>query len=165
MQLRFRAGEIDRTVRIERSAGGYRVTAGERFLEVAVAGAVGPRLELIVDGRPVRAIVVAAGDRRFVKVGGADAVILERLPTRGSRARSVIPGEETLTAVMDGLVTLVVAKEGEVVPAGTPLVILEAMKMEIRVVAPFAGRVKRVACAPGDVVERGRVLVEMEPSV
>jgi len=162
MLLRFRAREIVETLRIEQSAAGYRVTAGERSLEVIVAGTEGPRLDLIIDGRPVRAIVVAAGDRRFVKVGGADPVILEKVSIQGSRAP--IPGEETLTAAMDGLVTSVVAKEGEEVQAGTPLVVLEAMKMEIRVVAPFAGRVKRVACAPGDVVERGRVLVEMEPS-
>ena len=65
---------------------------------------------------------------------------------------------------MDGLVTSVLAREGDQVRAGTPLVVLEAMKMEIRLVAPFAGRVKRVTCAPGDVVERGRVLVELEAS-
>jgi len=31
------------------------------------------------------------------------------------------------------------------------------------VVAPFPGRVRTISCAPGDVVERGRVLVDLEP--
>ncbi len=34
--------------------------------------------------------------------------------------------------------------------------------MESRIIAPHAGRVSAVHCAPGDVVERGRVLVEVE---
>jgi len=164
MWLRFKAGETVQTVRVERSGEGYRVTVGERPLAMSVAGAHGPRLDLIVDGRPVQAFAAAAGNRRFVKVGGADPVTLEKLPTQESLARPSIPGEETLIAAMDGLVTSVLAREGDQVRAGTPLVVLEAMKMEIRLVAPFAGRVKRVTCAPGDVVERGRVLVELEAS-
>src|SRR5207247_3928887 len=124
-----------------------------------------PRLDLIIDGRPVSAFVAAAGERRIVKVGGADPVTLERVPSGAPRARAPIPGEEIVTAIMEGVVTALTAREGEVVPSGAPLVVLEAMKMEIRLVAPFAGRVKRVACKVGDVVARGMVLVELDPSV
>ena len=68
-----------------------------------------------------------------------------------------------LTAVMDGQVLAVLAKPGQRVAMGTTLVVLEAMKMEMKVVAPFAGGIRSVSCAPGDVVERGRVLVEIDP--
>jgi biotin carboxyl carrier protein len=64
---------------------------------------------------------------------------------------------------MDGQVVAVAARQGERVEAGATLVVLEAMKMEIRVVAPFPGSVRRVLCKPGDVVERGRVLMDIEP--
>jgi biotin carboxyl carrier protein len=47
------------------------------------------------------------------------------------------------------------------VARGDTLVVLEAMKMEIRVTAPHEGRVSRLLCAPGDVVERGQPLVEL----
>jgi len=164
MRLHYRTGESLRTVRLERSGEGYQAVVGERVFAVSVAGTDGPRLDLIIDGRPVPVLAAAAGDRRIVKVGGADPVTLERVPAGATRARSPIPGEETVTAIMEGVVTAVTAREGEVVPSGAPLVVLEAMKMEIRLVAPFAGRVKRVACAVGDVVARGMLLVELEPS-
>ena len=43
-----------------------------------------------------------------------------------------------------------------------PLVIVEAMKMEMPLTAPRAGRVRAVHVAEGDAVARGAVLVELE---
>ncbi len=164
MRLHFRIQETIRTVRIERSGETYHATMDDRTFSVALARADGPRLDLVIDGRPVTVFVAAAGDRRIVKVGSADPVALERVSGRAPRAGAPIAGDEVVTAVMDGVVTAVAAREGERVTPGAPLVVLEAMKMEIRLVAPLTGRVKRVACAVGDVVARGRVLVELEPS-
>ncbi|MBL8165981.1 MAG: acetyl-CoA carboxylase biotin carboxyl carrier protein subunit, partial [Anaerolineae bacterium] len=49
------------------------------------------------------------------------------------------------------------------VTRGQALVVLEAMKMEIRASAPGDGRVKRLLVKAGDVVERGQPLLEIEP--
>jgi biotin carboxyl carrier protein len=56
----------------------------------------------------------------------------------------------------------VLAVAGAEVVRGDTLVVLEAMKMELRLTAPYAGRVRQVHCAAGQVVERGQVLVEIE---
>jgi urea carboxylase len=50
---------------------------------------------------------------------------------------------------------------GEAVAARQPLVILEAMKMEIPVHSPFEGAVKAVHVAAGDRVAGGALLVEL----
>jgi biotin carboxyl carrier protein len=42
-------------------------------------------------------------------------------------------------------------------------VLLEAMKMELPLKAPAAGRVQAVHCAPGDRVAPGRALVDLGP--
>jgi propionyl-CoA carboxylase alpha chain len=55
----------------------------------------------------------------------------------------------------------VLAGEGAMVVKGDTLVLLEAMKMELRVAAPSAGRIVKVNCQAGQVVERGQVLVEL----
>ena len=64
---------------------------------------------------------------------------------------------------MPGQVVSVDVQAGDTVAKGQTLVILEAMKMEVRVQAPYAGRIRRVNVQTGQVVERGQQLVEMEP--
>ena len=62
---------------------------------------------------------------------------------------------------MPGQVLDVRVENGDHVEAGQVLLVLEAMKMEIRVTAPYAGRINKLSVVAGDVVERGYVLVEV----
>jgi acetyl-CoA/propionyl-CoA carboxylase biotin carboxyl carrier protein len=71
-------------------------------------------------------------------------------------------GESTVTAPMPGTVIRVEVAEGDDVQARRPLVVLEAMKMEIPVHSPFEGTVTAVHVAAGDRVAGGAVLVELE---
>jgi len=50
---------------------------------------------------------------------------------------------------------------GERVQPGQKLIVLEAMKMEIVVTAPFAGAVEKLNCAPGSLVSAGQNLVTL----
>jgi biotin carboxyl carrier protein len=68
---------------------------------------------------------------------------------------------DALEAQMPGVVRRVLAAAGEHVERGQALLLLEAMKMEIRVTAPQAGRVERVLVAEGAAVERGQALVDL----
>jgi len=52
---------------------------------------------------------------------------------------------------------------GQRVEAGQKLLVLEAMKTEIAVVAPSAGTVERLHCAPGSLVSSGQVLLALRP--
>jgi 3-methylcrotonyl-CoA carboxylase alpha subunit len=63
---------------------------------------------------------------------------------------------------MPGTVIKVLAQEGQAVAAQQPLVVLEAMKMEHVVVAPYDGVVQKLRCAPGALVAKGTALVELE---
>jgi acetyl-CoA carboxylase carboxyltransferase component len=65
---------------------------------------------------------------------------------------------------MQGTVVSVEVEEGGLVRAGTPVVILEAMKMEHVVRAGEAGVVRALAAAPGDTVAEGAPLLFAEPA-
>jgi len=52
---------------------------------------------------------------------------------------------------------------GQRVEAGQKLLVLEAMKTEIAVVAPSAGTVERLHCAPGSLVSSGQILLAFRP--
>jgi biotin carboxyl carrier protein len=63
---------------------------------------------------------------------------------------------------MPGTVIRVLVGDGEAVLARQPLLVLEAMKMETPLVAPYAARVRHVHVREGDRVAGGTLLVELE---
>lgn len=67
-----------------------------------------------------------------------------------------------IMAPMPGLVLEVMAKEGESVTAGQPILILEAMKMENVIKAPADGLIAKIPVSKGAAVEKGQLLVKME---
>jgi len=64
-------------------------------------------------------------------------------------------------ASVPGKIFKIEAKVGQAVKSGDSVVILEAMKMEIPVVAPEDGTVASINVAVGDAVESGDVLVTL----
>jgi acetyl/propionyl-CoA carboxylase alpha subunit len=79
-----------------------------------------------------------------------------------SHRPGAVHGESTVTAPMPGTVIRVEVAPGDAVRARQPLVVLEAMKMEIPVHSPFDGTIKGVHAAEGDRVAGGSILVELE---
>lgn len=65
-------------------------------------------------------------------------------------------------APMPGLVLDIMVAPGDAVTAGTPLLILEAMKMENVLKAEGDGEVKAITVAKGDAVEKRQLLIEIE---
>jgi biotin carboxyl carrier protein len=61
-------------------------------------------------------------------------------------------------------VAAVLCSVGDVVSRGQTLVVIEAMKTELRINAPVEGRVVRIDVAPGDQVEEGAGLVQLAAS-
>ncbi len=115
---------------------------------------------LKVDGQQVLAYSAAQGNERFVHVDGQTFTLT--VPDARSQRRRTSRAAGDLTAQMPGQVREVLVSEGDAVETGQTLLILEAMKMEIRVSAPGAGTIKQVLVKTGDVVERGQRLVEIE---
>jgi acetyl-CoA/propionyl-CoA carboxylase biotin carboxyl carrier protein len=72
-------------------------------------------------------------------------------------------GSGNVTAPMPGTVVRVSVAAGETVEARRPLVVLEAMKMETPLTAPYDATVKAVHVEEGDRVAGGALLVELEP--
>ncbi|WP_155356430.1 acetyl/propionyl/methylcrotonyl-CoA carboxylase subunit alpha [Acrocarpospora macrocephala] len=82
---------------------------------------------------------------------------VDRLPEPAEKAA---PG--SLPAPMPGTVLRVEVKAGDPVTQGQPVVVLEAMKMEHRILAPAEGVVAELNVAPGDHVEGGTVLAVIQ---
>jgi 3-methylcrotonyl-CoA carboxylase alpha subunit len=159
-EFRYQVGDEVRVVTVTPKDGGYEVRVGDQVLQVSARLAARGRLDLELDGRRLRAYVARGGPRRYVGLAGDTWTLQPPEPRRGrSEGR---PAGGSLTATMPGRVLDVLVAEGDSVQKGDTLVLLEAMKMELRVQAPSNGQVARVLCAAGQVVERGQLLVELQ---
>lgn len=72
-------------------------------------------------------------------------------------------GAGVVKAIMPGSIVRVMVSDGDTVAAGDVLLVLEAMKMENEMRAPFSGTVSTVYVTAGQAVEANAVLAEMEP--
>jgi biotin carboxyl carrier protein len=148
------------TIRLEHEADGhFTATIGERRFPVAAQPLRDGGWLLTIGEQRFTAYGAANGHQRSVHVGGQEYNL--HVPDVSEKRRATRAGGD-LTAQMPGQVADVLVTEGEAVQTGQTLVILEAMKMEIRVTAPHDGRVRRVLVRKGQVVERGQVIAELE---
>jgi acetyl-CoA/propionyl-CoA carboxylase biotin carboxyl carrier protein len=69
-----------------------------------------------------------------------------------------------VTSPMPGTVLAVLVTEGEAVTAGTPLVIVEAMKMEHTLTAPLDGVVGELHARKGQTVALDEILALINPA-
>lgn len=82
-------------------------------------------------------------------------------PAPAPKAASGAAGSILVKAGAAGKVFKIDANVGQSVQPGDPVVTIEAMKMEIPVVAPEAGTVASIDVAVGDAVEAGAVLATL----
>jgi biotin carboxyl carrier protein len=117
---------------------------------------------LEIDGRRHRAVVNA--QRHSVEVvHQGQRFVFDRPDVFGDQAAAA--GDGILLAPMPATVLAVDVAVGDTVEEGRRLGVLEAMKMELSLKAPFAGTVTRVGAAAGDQVQLKQVLFEVAPDV
>jgi biotin carboxyl carrier protein len=107
------------------------------------------------------AYAVADSARTWVFIEGRTYVIGSDDRDDDAGAHST-DDQMALSAPMPATVVAITATVGQEVAAGDLLIMLEAMKMELPIRAPRAGRVKALACREGELVQPGVPLVEME---
>ncbi|MFN6998296.1 MAG: acetyl/propionyl/methylcrotonyl-CoA carboxylase subunit alpha, partial [Aquincola tertiaricarbonis] len=164
-ELRLRRGELQRSVGVVSMPGGWQLTldGGAPVLargELGRDGGKSGKLHAQLGERRLHAAVVIAGERRHVFLDGHTHALVrvDTLHTGGQ-------GDDAhggLRAPMPGKVIALLAPAGSTVDKGTPLLVMEAMKMEHTLTAPANGTVKAYRCAPGEQVADGVELVEFE---
>lgn len=122
-----------------RPAGNGIARIGDESTRTAWTAADGDARWVFIEGEAFRFEVVKAGARR----------------TSGGH-------HGTLASPMPATVVRVQVVTGDTVKRGDTLIILEAMKMELPVRAPADGKVTKVHCRPGELVQPGVALIEIE---
>ena len=153
--------EIDAEV-ISRDGSAVRVRIGDRelaaeFTPNADGGgilAIGGRRYPVFGARRKESILVSVGPASFEFKPAEEA---SRRRARGLAAAEIL-------TPMPGKVLKVLVSDGDLVQAGQPLVVIEAMKMETTLAAERAALVKHVRVEEGQTVDHGAVLIELGPA-
>ncbi len=132
-------------------AGGYAVRLGRDEVDLVVERRGRARARVVVGGRSFAAVSSIHGSEHLVEVDG--------VAHRFSRDDAGV-----VRAPAAALVVGVDVQPGDVVAAGDRLAVVEAMKMEIAINAPLAGRVGDVFVARNVQVDAGAPLVRIEPA-
>jgi biotin carboxyl carrier protein len=164
MKLVFDYNSQSFPVDLTPSGKSYRATIGDRIVDVELIHVEKEKLDLLVNGKRIIAYISSDGVKRWVTVNSRTFVLTK--PAAGARDHGHgghhAAGE--LTAPMPGQVRAVNVSEGEAVTKGQTLLVLEAMKMEIRVQARRDGMVRKLLVRQGQTVEREQILIEIEES-
>ncbi|HWJ67032.1 MAG TPA: biotin carboxylase N-terminal domain-containing protein, partial [Nocardioides sp.] len=154
IELKLRGASYALTVR-QTGPSQYQVTIASGRDERTVT-AVLDRIDdvhgrLTVDGHRHRLVTSTHGPVHLVEV---DDVMHRVSRDEGGMVRSPAPA----------LVVATPLAVGDEVAAGQPVLVLESMKMETVLAAPFTGRVKEMLVRVGSQVETGAPLVRLEPT-
>jgi biotin carboxyl carrier protein len=147
-------------VTVDRTRFAVQVAMGEKAFTVTV------------DGRPVAvplspedAVRAAGGAPVTLATGGREVTLECAVPKKKARDHGAghhhaEPG--TVAATMPGTILRILRSEGDVVPPGEVLLVLEAMKMENEIRAPVGGVVQQILARVGQAVQKGEVLVRIQ---
>ena len=121
---------------------------------------IGGEIRAELDGVRLASTVVRDGDMLHVFYDGGHWQLGIYDPLAVAESHEGAAGG--LTAPMPGKVTALQVNAGDVVKAGQPLVVVEAMKMEHTIHAPADGKVTELRFKVGDQVSEGEVLIVVE---
>jgi propionyl-CoA carboxylase alpha chain len=125
----------------------------------------------VLDASPGEVVLDVAGNVYRYRTRVSDTAVLVDGPFGGATLkvlpRFVDPSSQvaagSLLAPMPGSVIAVHAAVGDEVTEGQPILVMEAMKMQHTIAAPYAGTITELSTQPGQQVEAGTVLAVVTP--
>jgi biotin carboxyl carrier protein len=166
MNLIVRQGDREEKVRVRRSDEGYEVVVGDRTWHVDAAVVQDGVRSLRVEGEQEEVSVRRKGEDWVVvsRHGAVTVSVTDPLTHLANQTRGGKGGrrQQRVDAYMPGRVVALLAQEGDEVAAGQGVLVLEAMKMENEIRAEHEGRITKIYVEPGQAVDMGNPLFEME---
>lgn len=99
--------------------------------------------------------------KEHLEIGGA--LYETRLTNKfRNRVNWTRPDVRKVTALIPGTIQRIMVSEGDEISPGTPMLILEAMKMRNEIVSPIHGIIKQIFVKEGDMVPKAELLVEFK---
>jgi len=159
--LRFTVDELSVDAELDYLRDGWQLRCGDAQARLTRIHVDGKSVALHIDDSSVEGHVIRVADSFHVFHAGCHRVLDWSDPIAHAGAQDIDGGR--LTAPMPGKIIQLLVDAGATVDRGTPLLIMEAMKMEHTISAPARGKVDALLYAVGDQVAEGSQLLTFIP--
>ena len=168
MRFKVILNKLEEELEVIREGDRIQVTRGHQTIEALIIHTEGAHFVLEVEEqgpgefvrrKRIRAAGYGDGDDRQLWANG------RLVNYRRVREGAAIREDEqlsSLSASIPAVVSEILVSVGDEVKRGTKLVLLESMKMIMPIQAPYEGRISAVHCSPGEAVQPGIQLIEIE---
>jgi biotin carboxyl carrier protein len=146
---------------IERRQDKYFITYDNAEYKVSCEEIKPGHLIIRIGDRIIKSIVTEGEHEKYVFIDGSVYKVKPVELTGRKKQKKKDTGEEDLNSPISGKVVSVKVKPRSIVKKGDVLMVIEAMKMEYLIRAPYGGKVTKVHFKEKEQIEIGQITVEM----
>ncbi|MGF3554799.1 MAG: biotin/lipoyl-containing protein, partial [Thermoplasmatota archaeon] len=146
-------------VTIERKAGKFFITYDNTEYIVEAEELKPGLLKIKIGDKTIKSVISEGEKEKFVFVDG-EVFKVKPVELTGLK-KEKIKKEDDLNSPISGKVVSVKVKNGDNVKKGEILMVIEAMKMEYLIRAPYNGKIKKVFFKEKDLIEIGQQTIDL----
>lgn len=158
LKAAYAGDDFERIITLDGKQG-LAMNGGTADIALSRISQNGVVVKATLDGRSISAEIVATNAYCSVLFEGITYVL--QIPDPLASADTIAGDANAITAPMTGVIKIVDVVEGQAVKSGDRMVVMEAMKMELSLVAPRDGVVEAVLCEQNAPAADGAVLVRL----
>jgi 3-methylcrotonyl-CoA carboxylase alpha subunit len=147
---------------IERKEKYYYITYDNTEYKVEAEENKSGQIKIKIGNRLIKAIITEGEKEKYIFING-EVYKVKPIQLTGTK-KIQKKDEEDLFSPISGKVINVKIKKGDIVKKGDILMVIEAMKMEYLIRAPFDGRIVNILFKEKDQIEIGQNTVEISKS-
>ena len=162
MIYRFQAHEQIYEIQLERQGDGYLAKCSGQSYHVEILDHQSGQLSLRIQGKPTRLYWAAEQDKKWISLDGCTYLIEKPAQPANAHKAADRAKEGRVASPMPAQIRSIEVQTGDQVEKGQTLLLLEAMKMEIRITAPITGRIVYLNVKQNDLTRRDDLLLVIE---
>jgi len=144
----------------------FKAVIGGRELSFGSSQISANSFSVLLDGQSKLVYVAESNSSLFVHIDGQTIKLEKAIGDKNNFAGAgdVFGAKDEVSTPMPGKIVKILVAKGDQVKAKQPLVIVESMKMENKIVSPSDGEVKSIHFGDGDLVEPGQPIIRLIPA-
>ena len=162
MFLKYEYGGNIYRVEIERDGENYYITCEDNMYTVSAVEIDKGFLKIALADREIKCVVSETDENKYVFIDGEVFEVIPIELTGRKKGKDGVGEEKDLRSPISGKIVKIEVTKDDTVEQGDVVMVIEAMKMEYIIKAPWSGVVEGVNYKEGDLIEIGEPTVDIK---